>query len=96
MKLPHLTLSYGDHLRPVRDWVVLLMSAGVCIVASLVWNLWLFNRVVSGEVLGDAPKAGEAIVDETLTSTLSKVLIDREAARVEYEDGTKHFVDPSL
>ena len=45
--------TYGERLRPQRDWLVLLSITGVLLAISVAWNLWLFARVTNGEQIGD-------------------------------------------
>jgi hypothetical protein len=85
-------LSYGVDLRPSRDWLILLAFIFVCLLMSVVWNLWMFGKVTAGETIGTGgvqqpPNA--APVDE-----VGKLFEERALEEARYK-GEYHFVDPS-
>jgi hypothetical protein len=91
-KLRH-GFSYGDRIRPARDWFVLLTITGIILCISIAWNIWLLSRVTSGEAIGTAtstPPAASFNVDSVQT-----MFEARAAERGRYVS-TYHFVDPSL
>lgn len=85
-------LSYGPQLRPVRDWLVLLVGFVLLLLASVVWNLWLFNKVTKGEKIGDV--AVSQPVDIKLDQ-VKRLFETRAAERMRYMSEYR-FVDPSL
>jgi len=46
--------SYGERMRPFRDWFILIAIFGAFCTASMVWNLWLFAKITAGETIGVA------------------------------------------
>ncbi len=85
-------LSYGPQLRPVRDWLVLLIVFVLLLLASVGWNLWLFNKVTKGEKIGDVPVSQP--VDINLDQ-VKQLFENRAAERMRYT-GEYRFVDPSI
>jgi hypothetical protein len=71
------------------------MIAFACLLVSVAWNLWLFNQVQSGAVLGEAPTPTSSVFNQSTLDALSKVFTDRAAEAARYRDGTYRFVDPS-
>jgi hypothetical protein len=99
MKMPFVDVStairkasYGERLRPERDWLLLLAGAGLLLVASIVWNLWLFRSVGEGAVIGAG--AAPAAFDATPIQSVRAVFDSRAREEARYA-GDLHFVDPS-
>lgn len=86
-------VGYGSRLKPQRDWFILLSLFIVLLLASLLWNLWLFSKVTNGQAIGAAtstPAAPSVNLD-----TVKNVFETRAAERAGFQ-GSYHFVDPSL
>ena len=85
-------LSYGDTVRPSRDWFYLLLVASLLILISAGWNAWLFRSVMQGDVIGDAeaPTAFDAAPIESVREVFEARAGERERYGTEYR-----FVDPS-
>ena len=41
--------TYQD---PVRDWLMLIMLSSILFVSIIVWNVWAFDTVANGGVIG--------------------------------------------
>lgn len=84
--------SYGDALRPARDWYYLLLLVILLVALSAGWNAWLFRSVMQGDVIGDpqAPAAFDAAPIESVRQVFVERAEERERYRTEYR-----FVDPS-
>ncbi len=86
-------IGYGNRIRPLRDWFVLLAVALILLIASVAWNAWLFFRVTSGE-----GAASEAPV--TSTPVLDALPKAREVLEIRASEETRYrslyeFVDPA-
>ncbi len=91
MKGKHVT-GYGSRLRPVRDWMVLLVLFSVFLLASLVWNLWLFSQTTKGYKIGSVTPTPAVQIELEQVKTL---FAKRAAEQTKYIQEYR-FVDPSL
>ena len=87
------TFTYGEQLHPVRDWLVLLIVAGVLLLTSAATNVLIYEGVKSG-VAGDAVSSPVAGVDAGAVSTVETVFKERATEMGNYET-VYQFVDPS-
>jgi hypothetical protein len=85
-------LHYGAHLRPVRDWFVLLIIFVLFLLVSLAWNLWLFSQVTQGQQIGTASSTPDTQIPLDSVTTLFD---SRAQERAHYQHDYR-FVDPSL
>lgn len=85
-------LSYGERLRPTRDWLFIISIVGILFVASAGYNYWLFSETKTTE--NSSSKV--TVVSSTTSSTSSVADIFSARAR-EQENYMKvyRFVDPS-
>jgi len=95
MKMVRLTFKYGTKLNPTRDWNVLVTLALICFVASVIWNVWLFEQVASGAALGSPTSTVVAPLDQSTLDALTQIFADRAREQAKYTDGTYRFIDPS-
>jgi hypothetical protein len=86
-------LEYGEDIRPVRDWLVLLAGVAVLFFLSMLWNAWMYIRVVNGESLG-GPVSTQPSVDANALTTVENVFAKRTAEEGNYKT-VYHFADPS-
>lgn len=86
-------VEYGEDIRPVRDWLVLLSIAGVMLVASIGWNVWLYIRVVNGEGFGSSVTNSSGLNTAALDG--AQAVFQKRATEEENYRGAYHFVDPS-
>jgi len=85
--------EYGETIRPVRDWLVLLGCAAVLVAASVVWNVWVYLDAVNGETSG-AQNVSAPAPDTGAIDAAQDVFAARAAEEAKYES-TYRFVDPS-
>lgn len=95
MKYPHIHLSYGTRLRPARDWWIIIIIGSLLILASVVWNVVLFQRVSEGEMLGKEGTQSKTILDKNEVEAIIQAFTDRAAEATKYNNGTYRFIDPS-
>jgi len=86
------TLHYGERIRPVRDWLVILGVSAVLLVVSVVWNTLIFIDVVQGDVIGSAEPRED--VPNGSIETIRELFESRAAEETRYENEYR-FVDPS-
>jgi hypothetical protein len=88
-------MAYGERIKPVRDWLLLLLAAIVLLVASIGWNVLLFNQFqdVKSATSSTTPQALDKI-GNSITQVQS--IFQQRAAEEENYQKTYHFVDPSL
>ena len=79
--------------RPLRDWFMLILFAGLFLLGSLGWNIWFFIHVTSGEAV-TAQQVAPRTPEKQLISSLEEVYATRAAEGARYRD-TYQFVDPS-
>lgn len=85
-------IEYGEVLRPVRDWFVLLTIAGLLVLLSSAWNVWVFLETGRGDSPGAQMEAtgGSVNVIERAQALFEERRIENARYRTEYQ-----FVDPS-
>lgn len=88
-------ISYGPHLRPVRDWFMLLGVGAVLLIGILFYNVWVFNQLASGNTLGTQIVSTPSVFNRSSLDAIQKVFADRASEETKYLNGTYHFVDPS-
>ena len=88
--------SYGPYLRPARDWFVLLGVWAALLIGVLLYNVWVFDRLASGNTLGTQIVTTPSIFSRSSLDAIQKVFSDRATEEVKYTTGVYHFTDPSL
>lgn len=87
--------SYGDRLRPYRDWYLLLAVVFVLALLSVAWNVVIFFRAVDGEIIGTGEVREKEVFDEEAVDRVEAAFTARAEEEARYR-GTYQFVDPSL
>ncbi len=85
-------VSYGDRLRPQRDWLAVITITGILLLASGGWSYWLFEQVAMNEQQGTDAVATH--INTSALDTVDRVFAARAAERAHYQDDYR-FVDPS-
>ncbi len=80
---------------PVRDWLVMLLFSTVAFLGVVVWNVWAFETVARGGVIGAPAPAVSPIFDRTALDAARAVFAARAAERAKYETGAYRLADPS-
>lgn len=80
---------------PARDWRVLLGFFALAFAVVIVWNVWAFQTIVGGGVLGEAGVAAPPSFDQAAINALPSALQSRAAESAKYTDGRYRFADPS-
>lgn len=95
MNLRRFSFSYGKRIHPARDWSVLLLVSILMLVASIGGNLWLFEHVAGGGLLGEIPQGAPPVFSQASLDTISKIFDNRAIEENKYQNGTYRFIDPS-
>lgn len=85
-------VSYGDHLRPQRDWIVIISVAGILLIGSAGWSYWLFERISwteSSLTMGARGNLNTSVLDQV------RSIFDQRAAERAHYLNDYRFVDPS-
>lgn len=85
-------ISYGETVRPVRDWFVLLSITAILVALSIGWNALLFRDLEAGGVT--APGEGVTAFDALPIESVRAVFEARKAEELRYTSEYR-FVDPS-
>jgi len=89
----------GFHLSsrpdPEQDWLVLLGGSMIVLVGIVVWNVWAFDTVTKGGVIGAAATSTAPLFDQASLDTVHRIFADRAAEELKYAAGVYHFADPS-
>lgn len=86
-------IRYGNVMHPSRDWLVILCGGLLLLCVSVLFNVWLFNKVVRGELSGTyTPVAASHTLEE-----LGKIrtLLEERQGKVLYYKTSATFIDPS-
>ena len=86
---------YGERIRPVRDWLIVLQIALLLLALSVGWNVFLFNQFQDAKsaTSSTTPQAINTIGDSILQ--IQSIFQQRATEEGNYQK-TYHFVDPSL
>ncbi|MFA6278770.1 MAG: hypothetical protein WCS97_02020 [Candidatus Paceibacterota bacterium] len=82
-------------LDPIRDWMVMLTLSAIALVSIIVWNIWAFNTVATGGVIGVTATSTSPVFNQTALDTIHTIFDERANEEMKYETGTYRFVDPS-
>lgn len=80
---------------PVRDWLVMLLFSAVAFLSIVVWNVWAFETVARGGVIGALVPAASPIFDRAALDAARAVFAARAGEREKYETGVYRLADPS-
>ncbi|MCX6786260.1 MAG: hypothetical protein NTU85_00315 [Candidatus Kaiserbacteria bacterium] len=100
MTASHLPDSFLKRLRygvpnPQRDWFILLTISVMVLVGSIVWNVWTFETVAQGGIIGSIATSSPPIFSRASLDTIHTVFENRANEKAKYETGSYHFADPS-
>ncbi|MFA5744754.1 MAG: hypothetical protein WC887_00875 [Candidatus Paceibacterota bacterium] len=88
-------IQYGTYINPVRDWLVMLTFSAITLIGIIVWNVWTFDTVVNGGVIGTVATSTSPIFNQASLDTIHTIFENRAAEKTKYINGTYRFSDPS-
>ena len=80
---------------PVRDWLLLLTLSILAFVCIVVWNVWTFNTVAQGGVIGATATSTPPVFNRSSIDTINSVFDKRAAEEAKYVTGVYRYSDPS-
>jgi len=83
------------HQDSVRDWLILVTFSTIMLIGIIVWNIWAFDTVASGGVIGSAVPKASPIFDPATLDAVRTVFKDRAAEESKYLTGGYRYTDPS-
>lgn len=85
----------GNHLDPMRHWLVLITCAVLALAGIIVWNAWAFDTVASGGVIGSVATSTPQLFNSSSLDVIHKVFSNRAAEESKYRTGVYRYADPS-
>lgn len=89
-------LRSGTSVDPVRDWLIVLTLGTLALVSIITWNVWAFDTVANGGVIGTPTNAPSALFNQSSLDAIRALFDNRAAEETRYVNGTYRFIDPSL
>lgn len=83
-------------LDPERDWLMLIMLGTTVLFGVIMWNVWAFNIVAEGGVIGKTTTSTAPTFNQASLDTLRSVFVNRAAEEGKYLNNGYTYVDPSL
>lgn len=83
------------HIDPVRDWLILFTLSILAFVSIVVWNVWAFDTVASGGVIGTAATSTPPIFNSSSLDAIHAVFSKRATEEAKYVTGVYRYADPS-
>ncbi len=80
---------------PVRDWLVILILAVLAFVSIVVWNIWAFDTVAHGGIIGPDTRGAQSGLDKSSINSIHDVFTKRAAEVSKYITGVYRYADPS-
>ena len=86
--------AYGDQIKPVRDWFLVLAISCCVLLLSVAWNIFLFHQLESAKspMVQAEAKAQQGLGDSV--TQIQSIFQDRATEEGNYQK-VYHFVDPS-
>jgi hypothetical protein len=88
-------LRSGARQDPVRDWLILLTLSIFALICVVVWNIWTFDAVAQGGVIGDSTSTSLPAFDRSTLDTIHNIFQTRATEESKYVTGVYHYTDPS-
>ena len=88
-------LTSRMRIDPIRDWLMLVMFSGIALAVIIVWNIWAFDTVASGGVIGSPSTTTPPFFSQSSINTIHTIFENRANEEAKYQTGTYRFADPS-
>jgi hypothetical protein len=88
-------LRSSAHIDPVRDWLILMTLFIFSLICIIVWNVWAFDTVARGGVIGSSVKSTSPVFNSSSLETIRGVFEKRAAEESKYVNGVYRYADPS-
>ena len=87
--------SADVHRDPARNWLVIFAVSVIAFIGIVVWNVWTFNTVARGGVIGTPLSEAPPFFDRSSLDTIRSIFVSRAEEEARYVTGTYHYTDPS-
>jgi hypothetical protein len=87
--------SLGARRDPLRDWLTLLACAAIVLIGIVAWNVWAFDTVVQGGVIGSSGANPPQAVSGSALDNARTIIANRAAEEAKYRTGIYRYADPS-
>ena len=84
------------NLDPERDWLVLLIISAVALIGIVMWNVWAFETVANGGIIGTAATSTTPVFSRSSLDAIRAIFQSRAAEEDKFVSGAYGFTDPSL
>ncbi len=88
-------LRSAAHFDPMRDWIALLTVSILAFASIVVWNVWAFDTVANGGVIGTAVTSTTPLFDHSALDAIHAVFQKRADEETKYRTGVYRYSDPS-
>lgn len=88
-------LTYGERINPARDWLILLGLGLILVAAVIGWNVWAFDTVANGGVIGSNATSTPTVFNRSSLDTIHAIFDSRAAEEEKYQTGVYTYSDPS-
>ncbi|MBI4088594.1 hypothetical protein HY415_00680 [Candidatus Kaiserbacteria bacterium] len=88
-------LRTGARQNPTRDWLVLLIFSAIALAGIVAWNVWAFQTVAGGGVIGAPVTGAPQAFNPSSLDTVRAVFESRAAEEAKYRTGAYRYADPS-
>lgn len=101
MNISNKTRSFSSRIRSaahpdhVRDWLVLLTLSIFAFLSIIVWNVWAFDTVVNGGIIGANATSTPQTFSRSSIDAIHTTFAKRAAEEAKYETGVYRYADPS-
>lgn len=82
-------------LDPVRDWLILLTISILAFVGIVVWNIWAFDTVARGGVIGTTATSTPPVFNSSSLEAVNEIFSKRATEEAKYVTGVYRYADPS-
>lgn len=88
-------LRVTAHLDPIRDWIALLVLSVLAFVGIIAWNIWAFDTVANGGVIGVASTSTPPVFNRSSLDAIHTIFEKRTVEEEKYVTGVYRYADPS-
>lgn len=88
-------VHYGDQLRPVRDWFVLIVVTLVVLGSGAILNVLEFKNIISNKITTPSPVSHSSALNGAAMQKVQDIFTARANRQAKYESGDYSFTDPS-
>ena len=88
-------LRTGVRRDPSRDWLILLSLGVFAFLCIVVWNVWAFDTVANGGVIGRTATSTPQPFDRSKINAINTIFEMRAGEETKYMTGVYRYSDPS-